>query len=328
MRLRHKRQMFRLHAMRNTILGGDGDGDGDGGGGDPGTGGGGDGGDGPVLLSALLGDSELAKDPALQNYISGSVEDLAKGYLSSQSMVGADPKSVIKLPTGTGDEHAAAWGEVYAKLGRPDDAKGYELPEALAAKREDLQLSDELVGDFAGAAHKLGLTKAQFSGVMEHYGTLMEGGAAEVAAAEQAKAEAQDAMVASLKTEWGAEYDSNVGLALDGINQLGEGDDAKAFVDMLEETGLGDNPVLIKLFAKVGELVQEDNGGGNSGDTGDTSSFNRQMTPDSAQSEIQKLMGDPDFSAKWLNESEPGHAEAVARLERLNRFAYPQQKAS
>ena len=47
------------------------------------------------------------------------------------------------------------------------------------------------------------------------------------------------------------------------------------------------------------------------------------MTPDQARSEIMTLQQNPSFM-KQYNESGPGHADAVAQMQRLHDAAYPE----
>ncbi len=300
-------------------MGGDGDSGGSGGDGGDGGGSGGDGGgETPTTIGGFLADNELSKEPSLANYLEGDVAGLAKGYVSAQKLIGADPNHVLKLPTGTGDEHKEAWGEVFNRLGRPAEADGYEMPKEIADKREDLQISDELVGNFNKIAHDLGLTPQQYAGVMQFYGGMAEAGIAGATEATEAAETARQEALDKFKTELGDQYEANLGLAKQGLNAMG--DDSDEFKAMLDDTGLGDNPAVIKLFAKVGELLQEDTG---SNDTTNSSKGFGGMTPDSAKAEITRLQSDASFTKMWLNEGEHGHADAVARMDRLMRMAYP-----
>ena len=57
-----------------------------------------------------------------------------------------------------------------------------------------------------------------------------------------------------LKQEWGAAYDDKLTAARSALQAYGDDD----FVAMLEKTGLGDSPHMIKAFAKIGENLSED----------------------------------------------------------------------
>lgn len=60
--------------------------------------------------------------------------------------------------------------------------------------------------------------------------------------------------LSSIKTEWGADYESNLGIAAKAVGALG-GDELKAALNV---TGAGNNPAIIKAFQKVGKLISED----------------------------------------------------------------------
>ena len=65
---------------------------------------------------------EIASHSAIQDI--STIEDLAKATINAQKLVGADK---IVLP---GKEaEASAWDSVYNKLGRPEKAEEYSVPE-------------------------------------------------------------------------------------------------------------------------------------------------------------------------------------------------------
>ncbi len=306
------------HYVYRSALGGEGEEGGAAGGGDGDPGAGGEGGN---TLADLLGDNEVSKDPSLANYLTGDVASLAKGYVSAQKLVGADPKHVLKLPSGTGDEHQEAWGQIYGQLGRPEKPDGYTSPESLTDElRESMGLTDETLGSFRELTHKLGLSDAQQSAVLDFYAGMGKEAVDGLATAQQESETARAEALDGLKEQWGDQYDANIAIALDGIKMLG--DDANDFQAMLDETGLGDNPALIKMFAKLGAQNQEDAGAGGAGGEG-RGTFTGQMTPEVAKAEITRLQADETFTKQWLNEDQPGHDEAVTRMQRLSKMAYP-----
>lgn len=63
-----------------------------------------------------------------------------------------------------------------------------------------------------------------------------------------------DEWLSSIKTEWGADYEANLGVAAKAVGALG-GDELKAALNV---TGAGNNPAIIKAFQKVGKLISED----------------------------------------------------------------------
>ena len=110
--------------------------------------------------------------------------------------------------------------------------------------------------------------------------------------------------VDSLKSEWGSAYDSKLKAAQAGVAHYGN----EELIDYLEETGLGNNPNLIKTFAKIGETLSEDA----FKDGGQT---NFGMTPQDAQTQINSVMADKKHP--YHDKYHPNHTNAVAEVSKL-----------
>jgi hypothetical protein len=88
----------------------------------------------------------------------------------------------------------------------------------------------------------------------------------------------------------------------------------------MDSTGLGNNAEMLRVFAKVGEMMGEDSlvvgtGLGSS-----------QLSPQQAQSEIKNLYSDKDFSASYRDNRDPGHQQAMKKMDKLFKSAYPGQR--
>lgn len=299
-----------------------------GGEGQPGAGEGGAGGTGggggatPSTVGEFLKDSPLATEASLANYLGGSVEDLAKGMVSAQKLVGANPASVLKIPTMAPDEEggAEAWGEFYGKLGRPESLDGYKVPDDIANNLEPLGLSPDILKSFAEVAHGSGLTDKQHEAMLAWYKSAIAEPGMQAQQQEQAAAEQKtQAELAALKAEWASGYDGQVQLANRAIDSVGE-EDAAAFRDWLEENNLQDSVPFIRFFAKMGQAFKEDSAGsGGATDYG--------MTPAQAMAALAEKQADAAFVQRLTDTRNPGHAAAVAERERLFRLAYPETGA-
>lgn len=228
---------------------------------------------------------------------------LARSYMHAQRLVGADKATVLALPKG---DDPAAWGEVYAKLGRPESPDGYKL-----TAPEGMQVDAGLQSGFTKTAHELGISAKQAEGLFAWWNGAMQG-----AAQQQSAATAQQlaAAEASLRQEWGAAFDQQMQAARDAVRHYG-GDD---LVKELNITGNGNNPELVKLFAKLGGQLREDGVlTGRSGPGGEA------LTPDAARQQIDTKMKDKEFLAAYRDKAHAKHGEAMAEMTRLYQFAYP-----
>ena len=76
--------------------------------------------------------------------------------------------------------------------------------------------------------------------------------------------------------------------------------------------------MMVKLFAKIGEGIAE----GRS-DSAQQRGFI--MTPDQAKQEIARYNRDQTFMSAYQNGDNPGHGEAVNKMNSLFKLAYPDE---
>ena len=255
-----------------------------------------------------------AAAPAAINWLSGADEttlgyvqnkgwteprQVLDGYRNLEKLLGADKAgNTVVVPKSTAD--TKEWGAVFDRLGRPSGPDGYkvEMP-----SNGDKAFHDASMAKF----HELGLTKNQG----EQLATWYNG----VAAQAQQTVEAQKAAAFTqednaLKSEWGQAYAQNLAQAQAGVRSLGL--DAPT-IDKLSDA-LG-HKATMSLLQRIGAGMREDT----LVTHGNSSSFSNALTPGQAKAQIQSLMGDKDFVSSYLNKN----ADAVARMEALHRFAYP-----
>lgn len=224
--------------------------------------------------------------------------DMLQSYQGLEKLVG-NPDARLTVPgeDATDDD----WSALYSKLGRPENKDGYEfaMPEGLP---EDFNYSEDLRDGMRAWAHEAGLSPRQaqrlHDGYVKHMADVQSNRAAEM---QQAHTEA----VNNLKREWGGKYDQNVELAARAAETIGGND----MLGLLE-AGLGNNPIMIKALAKVGEMLGEDSlvGGGDA-------------TISDARSEINRLSSDADFITKLTDRDHPGHDAAVKKWAELHERA-------
>lgn len=226
------------------------------------------------------------------------INGLVKSYVHGQKMVGANK---IAVP----DEHATDddWNEVFGKLGRPDrDKYDVEFGEA--------GFDDTFKNGFLDAAHTANLLPHQAKAMFDYWNDQID---TATSADNEASAAKTQAEMEALKTEWGNGYEKNLVTAQQAVNTLVD-DQFKAFLD---ESGLGNNPNMIRLFNSIGAKLNED-------------TFDRDtvkhlgMTKEEAQEKANNIMGDPTH-AYW-NKTHANHKKAVADMLEYNTTIYAEQK--
>jgi hypothetical protein len=272
-------------------------GSGAGGAGDPGAAGGQPGASG----GGQSGDWTSALTPEMRGFVQNKgfkdPAGLIESYQNSESLIGkltgAGKDRILVLPDRA---DAPEWNAVHEKLGRPKDAKGYELPipegsdpkfaEAAATKLHELGVPKE-------AGQKLGAWWNEQVAAMQK--------------ADQAQAETRRTEAASsLKKEWGAAYQQNMDLVDSTAAKLGLSDQ--------HVTALGQalgNAEAAKLIHKLGLKTGEH--GFTSGDS--KTGGGGALTPAAAQARINDLKNDRSFVDR-LTKGEIGAKEEWDRLHR------------
>jgi len=231
---------------------------------------------------------EFRNDPNIAKFT--EIDALAKSYINATRMIGTD-KVAVPNQNSTEDH----WNEVYDKLGRPESAEKYKLE----AKSEVVPIEETAVKQFAENAHKLGLNNKQAQGILEFYKNSMEQTAKQTQIdAETAQAQAQQV----LRQEWGKSYDANIQKAasLAKANMKAEVLD----LPMKDGSRLGDNPDVIKGFAKIADMLSEDK-------IISTESENVNQGRD-YDSEISQIINDK--TGPYWNSTHPDHAKIVQQV--------------
>lgn len=223
-----------------------------------------------------------------------SIEDLAKGYVNAQQMIGGS----IRIPGKEAGQED--WNKFYDKfkevpgLARynPDDLTGLYDAAGRPKSPDDYKV-EEAPREFLEAAHAAGLNRNQVEALLE----FDKNSEAAYADLEQQQI---DSGVNHLKQEWGHSFD----------RKLEEGQRAVAFLEntvpglaeALDSTGAGNHPAMIKVFQALGANLQE--GAGFSGSHAESNA----MTPYEAKMQIQEILN---------NEQHPFHDGDPAATERF-----------
>lgn len=137
-------------------------------------------------------------------------------------------------------DDADGWNSLYAKLGRPEKADGYELP---------LPEGDD--GSFAKQTsewmHAAGLNKQQAQSLATAWNSHQ-------AAQAEAMQKYQEECVATVKKEWGSNFDANLSQAKAALSTFAP----EGFIDYLNQTGQANNPMMLNMLQKIGSAISED----------------------------------------------------------------------
>ncbi|MFQ5791931.1 MAG: hypothetical protein ACE5JI_15770, partial [Acidobacteriota bacterium] len=225
------------------------------------------------------------------------IPTLAKNYVEGQKYIGG----AIKIPgEGASKEELAAF---HQKLGVPEKVEDY----GLKVEEGDATMDPAFLGRFLETAHINGISKPQAEALIRWW---TEEAGSVTAEADKGLEQAFEA----LQTEWGGAAPRNIALAERAVLTLG-GKEAQEFFD---SSGLGNNPTLVKLFAKVGKMMAEE--GLISGDV-----ENIPGTED-AQKLANEIIFNKDHKLHeaYVTPDHPQHDEAVKEVTRLMQLGHPE----
>ena len=246
---------------------------------------------------------DIRNDPSLADI--KDVGSMAKSYINGQKLIG---KNRIALPgEGATDEEMSAF---YSQLGRPEKADGYQFGDRPSLP-EGMQYDEAFETQFKDLSYKAGLTPKQAKAIYDGYHDYISK-KTELAGESDSQKAAE--WVNSLKQEFGKAYDERIDLAKRAVDSYGDTN----LKQWLQESGNGNNPMFVKLFAKIGEGIAE-------GKTDATQARSFVMTPDQAQQEIARYNRDQTFMTAYTSGDHPGHREAVSKMDGLYKLAYPDE---
>ena len=230
---------------------------------------------------------DLRNDATLQNF--KDVESLAKTVVHQQKVLGN------RIPIPKTDEERS---ELYTKLGRPETSEQYkiDIPETHKS-----YFQDENVTQFKNVAHQIGLNNDQVNALIDYQLKTIDN---EVST-EPSKIAAERSNTESvLKKEWGYEYDKNVRAAQRALDVYGDDE-----IRQLMNTEAGNNPAVVKMFARLGAEVTEDM-------AKNTQNNSLATSPLDAQSEIDSIFSNADDP--YHNNMHKDHSSRVEYMRQLH----------
>ena len=241
---------------------------------------------------------EIRDHKSLQHI--NDVGALAKSYVHAQSMIGAE-KVAIPGKSATPDE----WNEVYARLGRPESADNYELPQP-----EGIEVNSDMTDWYKQMAHDLGLNQNQAAKLYDSYNQYLANFQESTAVDHEAYTRDVENQ---LRAEFGQAFDDRMALGSGVVEQFGNPDLME--VELADGTLLGDNPEVIRMMASIGTFMRERMGE----DTLEGVKTNGGLTPEQAHDKLSELTS---ASSPYWDNRHPEHdwyvQEAMKFREILN----------
>tara|TARA_Y100000310_G_C20674943_1_gene812477 strand:- start:1277 stop:2161 length:885 start_codon:yes stop_codon:yes gene_type:complete len=218
---------------------------------------------------------DLMNSPTLQKF-EDNKEGLTKAvssHLELEKLLGHE-----KVPIPKGDNDTDGWARFNKAMGVPDistqyDLKDVEIPDAMKEIAFDKD-------KFAEVVHAFKLTPRQAQGL---WGAYTEMNMKSYSDFQKQGQEALTKTVNELRGDWGDAYDSNIELGQMVINKFAANQDMN---NWLTET-LAGHPFGAKFLAGIGKQFSENK-------IGEFKYQQFSMSPDEAQSEINKVSNDPN----------------------------------
>jgi hypothetical protein len=249
---------------------------------------------------------DLKADPSLKDYKPGKdgFVNLAKTLVNAQKLVGRE-----KIARPAKDAPKEVWEAFYEAGGRPKTAGDYQLnlPENL----KGVQLDQKKIEKWQAKFHELGVSQSQYESILTEF---LGSTHAEITAKSQAEQQAREQGITALRTEWGDKTDTKFNVAASVVAKFG-GEEAQKY---FTESGLGNDPKLIKLFASIGEAMLEDRADGNG--------LGALVTDKArAEAEIKNLKLDKNFMSALTTRGAQGHKEALEKWTHLHKLLSDQK---
>jgi hypothetical protein len=235
---------------------------------------------------------DFKESKALQNF--KDANDLAKSYLSLNSLLGKKVSDWSK-------EDVEGFAN---KLGRPESSDKYTLPE---------ELGEEATKNLKNVMFKAGLSQEQAKILIDEI--IVDTRSKEEVGNKQLE-EQRKVAEDLLKKEFGDAYEKRINVAVRAVKEVG----GEELLKIINDSGLGANPTVVKAFAKLGmdyfesdKIVQGDKSG----------VFG--ITPSEAKKRIDTILAQPHSNKAYFDKFHPEHELIVNEIRTLGEIAFQQQ---
>lgn len=252
----------------------------------------------PQSLQDML-PSELRDINALKDFKTPA--DLAKSYVNTKEKIG----SMVSIPGEDADVETRS--KFYNRIGRPENIDGYDFePQAVEGINGVTAVNKENVKAFKEKAHELGLTKSQAQGLMNH---IQSGFSQQLQEQARLMAESVDKASKELRSEWGVNYDKNMGNVDTALSQFFSKEDGA-----LLKQASAQYPGLMKSLSQIGSKISE------TPTSREGTMSNPAPTRDDAKEQISKIQNDKEHP--YWHKHHKDHKKAAEHMNDLYRQAY------
>jgi hypothetical protein len=233
------------------------------------------------------------------------VEDLAKAYTNLEHLLGRE-----KVPVPQDDNDEEGWQRWYDAV-RPESIEAYDqvVRDAGGTVETDLpegmEYDSELEEGFKEAAHASSLTPQQYNNLRELY---VKTQTERYEQYTKMREEQRNHLQHQLQREYGREYPQQLNRAKTVMQKYADAD----FVQFLNDTGLGDDPRMVRFMARAGMDL--------SGETKLVGQPQMEAAPEDIDTAIRTFR---DKNHKALMERDhPNHQAVVRELNKLYQARY------
>lgn len=220
-----------------------------------------------------IGDQHNNNDSQATNILNGGDND---------TPIEDTKKSINLIDENSTEEEISAF---YTALGRPEAAEKYEinkpddLPNNIAWQEDELNA-------FKSVAFDNGLSQKQAEALVKFQTDMVKRA---VESQIQARNEAAEKTLATLKKEYGADFDKNIAQANKAVEVFG-------LQKVLTDSNLLANEAIIRAMVKIGSSISE-------------SKYIEGDNPASEKTKYEELIN--DTNSAYYNSADPKHAEAI-----------------
>jgi hypothetical protein len=244
---------------------------------------------------------DIRNEPSFAEIQKGDLPGVFKNLIDSQKTLGR----AIILPDdkATPEEHAAKLNSVYDKLGRPKAHTEYDFKDVIT---EDAGIDPTRLEKFNKVFHEAGLSQGQAKRLVAAYLSDLSENSLDPKTAIQTLTQGDEK-----NPGWGEKFAENVGVAKLPLVKF---DESGEITSLLEQTGLGNHPAVLRFFHKIGSQLTED------GTPGRVENRAGALDKGGAQSKIAAIQNDKNHP--YHDRSKPGFKEAQAEMQKLFAIVY------